>query len=273
MARETGSPSGTARQSAASSTPMNPKSCGRESTTPLDPIASSIASNRFPKEISDEDEYESDDENSSSAGGDGPYIKSEACAAFFAEHEEDLVELKTDTGPESRSRCTKGKQQDHLPSYTESQKPRCKRRESGLTNNDQDEIDGSENDDGADWDGIDASQREQLQKPSNARSATEQIIPPGHPLPGSPFVDQPKNLTALHEFYQSEGPRILQQLMSERLPPNWPNREETLFLCHSLYPDCIARIHEEWRTRNLHDPFRSSQTELSEQDTSASEPL
>ncbi|KAK4983984.1 hypothetical protein LTR50_006894 [Elasticomyces elasticus] len=113
----------------------------------------------------------------------------------------------------------------------------------------------------AKWEGITASQRQQLGKRSPPAStvmerynAVYRILFPGDPLPSSPYVDSPFSSTELRDFREhqlSQGPVIWNEILRTRLPEHLlPHLEELRSLHHFFYPEAVARLYDRWSSRN-----------------------
>jgi hypothetical protein len=110
----------------------------------------------------------------------------------------------------------------------------------------------------AKWEGITASQREQLNKrlPST-NSAVEnwnavyQILFPGDTVPASPYIDMSLSgdLRAFREYALSTGPSIWDDILRTRLPENLRSSQgELQSFYRSFYPEALARLFETWNS-------------------------
>ncbi|KAF2477218.1 uncharacterized protein BDR25DRAFT_339195 [Lindgomyces ingoldianus] len=104
------------------------------------------------------------------------------------------------------------------------------------------------------WDGIDQSQKRQLeQRVSPGKTKEEnwyiiyEILFPGKPRPRSPYVDAPlsDDLLALREFAAIEGPNIVSDLTRNELPESLrPNEQEIQSFLESIFQDAVALLLE-----------------------------
>jgi hypothetical protein len=110
----------------------------------------------------------------------------------------------------------------------------------------------------AKWEGITASQREQLNKRSpSTNSAVEnwnavyQILFPGDTVPASPYIDMSLSgdLRAFREHALSTGPSIWDDILRTRLPENLRSSQgELQSFYRSFYPEAMTRLFETWNS-------------------------
>jgi hypothetical protein len=133
------------------------------------------------------------------------------------------------------------------------------------------------------WEGITASQREQLGKrspPTNTAlenwNAIYKILFPSDTIPSSPYIETSlsEELHAFREHELSEGPSIWNEILRTRLPDHLQRyMEELQSLYNTFYPESVATIYESWNSRNQTASSLKDQPDCSSGYRQETEPL
>lgn len=109
------------------------------------------------------------------------------------------------------------------------------------------------------WEGITSLQRQQLGQRSSVTSTAEEnwytifgILFPNAPLPSSPYIDITLSgeLRGFREHMLTEGPRIWNYILNDRLPENLrPYLEELQSMHDSFFAEAVVKLCENWHAR------------------------
>jgi hypothetical protein len=109
------------------------------------------------------------------------------------------------------------------------------------------------------WEGISSAQRAKLKQRSLTTKSAEanwysvyRILFPDAPLPSSPYIDMSLSgeLRSFREHHLCDGPGIWREILAEQLPDHLqPFRDEILSLQETFFPECVARLFDNWTSR------------------------